>query len=529
MLNIFADVSRDMADQLLFEQITRMCFARILSRLRSKHAAKTRKTKNRPKMLLLLAEAVSKHRHESSVGTFGNVPGMTGIHKQSKELKIVFQKLEDSNDKDTLLQCLRKLLSLAIHFDVQALVTILQQSRAVDPTLQDYLPKAISKLGLYRAIATGLANAARTTRHSLFERITVRPIKGPDLQPDNGTLNSALQDFEAVWSRSVKDTSYDLLRPLHEITKSRYHSRILSRCTKWKVHAEIQILCFYEQRPNQPLPRAICASKSACYLCNLFLEMHGKFVVPRTHGKIYDRWTLPPHSFLNSETIQRLLPVIHQFNRAVEIMTLRVLNGEIGRYPPPNESVLAVYEPWSSHSTIVPRQSAEPIPLLGQDAFLPAKPHQGPFRGENDPPATSRASSSSSETSISIKSAGNTYSTFLKQGEQICKDFEQGDCVLVQTPAIHLQFSRSSDCFGDARRSVPRAERYRIRVEHLREESELACDTQRVDVNALRCDQSEVICFNHTSSVGSIVCYKGEHRVCVTFEKVLGSLMTQDT
>ena len=158
MLNIFADVSRDMADQLLFEQITRMCFARILSRLRSKHAAKTRKTKNRPKMLLLLAEAVSKHRHESSVGAFGNVPGKTGIHKQSNELKVVFQKLEDSNDKDTLLQCLRKLLSLAIHFDVQALVTILQQSHAANPTLQDYLPKAIRSLGRYRAIATGLAN-----------------------------------------------------------------------------------------------------------------------------------------------------------------------------------------------------------------------------------------------------------------------------------------------------------------------------------------------------------------------------------
>ena len=51
-----------------------MCSARILSRLRSKHAAKTQKTRQKPKMPLLLVEAVSQCKCEKSATLPGNVP-----------------------------------------------------------------------------------------------------------------------------------------------------------------------------------------------------------------------------------------------------------------------------------------------------------------------------------------------------------------------------------------------------------------------------------------------------------------------
>jgi hypothetical protein len=57
----------------------------------------------------------------------------------------------------------------------------------------------------------------------------------------------------------------------------------------WKVHAEIQLLFFYEAHPSRRRPRFICSSKSACYLCNLFFSLHGGFYVPRTHGRLYAR------------------------------------------------------------------------------------------------------------------------------------------------------------------------------------------------------------------------------------------------
>jgi hypothetical protein len=517
----YADISRDTADELLFEHIIQMCIARILSRLRSKHAAKTQKTKNKPKMPLLLAGAVSPSRPESSAGASKNATRATKMHDQCNELNGTFEKLENSTDTDTMLQYLKELLSLAYHFDIRTLVTVLKQSNLADSTLEGYLPRAIEKLGHYRAIATGLANAARTTRHPLFKRITVRSITPPNILLDNGPLNDALRNFEAVWSRSASKISRNQSKLLYEKTRVKYHSRILSRRTTWKVHAEIQILCYYEQRPHQPLPRAICASKSACYLCNLFLETHGKFVVPRTHGKIYDRWTLPPQCSLNPETIQRLLPVMQRFNRAVEKTTLEALKGEIGHYAPPNESVVALHEPWSSHSTIVPQQPAVPRLLPLEDALSPTKLDDGHALCAKGSTSNSRTSPSSSV--VSIRSARGTYSSFLKQGEQICKDLEQGDCIRVQTSAIDLQFSWSSDRSGDAARPVKGAECYRIRIENLKKNTEVTRDTRTVDVKRLRCDQNEMVCFNRASGSGRIICYNGECRLLLTCEKVAGT------
>jgi len=497
-----------------------MCFARILSRLRSKHAERTHKTKNKPKMPLLLTGALSPSRLELSAGASRNATGAINMYKQCDELKDIFERLENSTGTDTLLRYLKEILSLAFRFDMQTLVRVLKQSRLVDLSLEGYLPKAIAKLGHYRAIAKSLAEAVRTKRHSLFERITVWSIEPPSLLLDNGLLTDALRDFEAIWSRSASKVSQEQSKSLYEKTRAKYHSRVLSRFTTWKVHAEIQILFFYEQRPYQLPPRAICASKSACYLCNLFLETHGKFVAPRTHGKIYDRWTLPPQSSLNPEMIQRLLPIVNRFNRAVEETTVKALRGEIGHYAPPNESVVALYEPWSSHSTIVPQQLAIPPLLPVEDTLSPKRTDNGYTLCGTNSTATLRTDTSSSLVSVSIRSTRNTYSSFLEKGEQICKALEQGDCIRVQTSAIDLQFSWSSDCSGDAARSGRGATCYRIRVENLKEDSELTGDTRTVDVKKLRCDRDDTICFNHTSGVGRIVCYNGECRIRLTCERV---------
>lgn len=107
--------------------------------------------------------------------------------------------------------------------------------------------------------------------------------------------------------------------------------------------------------------------------------------------------------------------------------------------------------------------------------------------------------------------------------QQICKDLEQGDCIRVQTSAIDLQFTWSSDCYRVTSRSVNGTECYQICVENLEENSELTRDTRTVDVKRLRYDRNEAICFSHISDVSRIVCYKGKHRLLLTCEKVIGA------
>jgi hypothetical protein len=512
------EIPRDLADRLLFEQITQMCYARILSRLRSKHAAKTQKTRGKPKMPELLLQTMSECKREISICRQSNATKVARMQEQCKTFGEVFEGLEESDDKQTSLQHLDKLMSLAHRFEVQTLATVLDQSSAMDPTLKEYLPRAIEKLGRYRSIAMGLANASRTKKHSLFRSITVRPVELPDLKLDNRSLTSSLQDFENVWSRNADDVSHSLLQQLREETKVKYHTRVHTCGTKWKVHAEVQILIFYEQRPRQTLPRVIYSSKSACYLCSLFLETHGRFIVPRTHGRIYDRWTLPSEVAFDSKTMESLLPVLHRFNQAVEATIRKALKGELVKLAPPNESVIALYEPWSSHSTVVPRGPA--IASSGHtrgEKSIPAdhNTEPGDSRRNTNVYGSGRASKSSSAVSVIVRSDTRTRSWYLEQGEHISKELVPGETILVQTSAIHLQFSCTGELMGDA--DTPTG-LYRLHVEHLNRGSAMASGTQVVDVDKLQCDREETICLNRLPGVNRIVCRSGEHRVCLSID-----------
>ncbi|GAB1310820.1 hypothetical protein MFIFM68171_01030 [Madurella fahalii] len=77
-----------------------------------------------------------------------------------------------------------------------------------------------------------------------------------------------------------------------------------------RVHAEIQIVSYYELHPAVKRPRVIRSSKDACYLCNLFIQLHGAFYMPRTHGNLYCGWRFLP--------IRALSEVQIRFNRALE-------------------------------------------------------------------------------------------------------------------------------------------------------------------------------------------------------------------
>ncbi|KAK6441245.1 hypothetical protein LTR95_002526 [Oleoguttula sp. CCFEE 5521] len=268
------ELSRNSAERLLLEQVSQMCVACILSRLRSKHAAKTQKTKNKRQMPLLLAETVSQCRVEPAVATLEDSNTMIDLYEQSDAFKGVFERLEHTDDRDVLVQHITEILSMAHRFDLWALRTILKHSHVTNPSLKQYLPRAVEKLGHYRAITTDLINAARTASHTLFRRITIQPIEPPVLLND-GTLIATLRKFDAIWSRIARKATHDLTERFHAKTMAEYQGRILGSNTKFKIHAEMQILCFYEQRPHLPKPRIICASKSACYLCDLFLKFHG--------------------------------------------------------------------------------------------------------------------------------------------------------------------------------------------------------------------------------------------------------------
>lgn len=501
-----------------------MCSSRILTRLRSKHAAKSSRTKKKPAMVSLLMDTVSQCKHQASFSVLADGDCARRVTEQCDELNSVFERLEgcDLEGSSHQARVLRELLLLAHRFDTRSLTTVLSHSTA---SIREYLPRALGKLGRYRAIAAGLANASRTREHSLFQHIIVEPVAAPGVHPEDLTLNGALQDFESIWSRITNKVSHDKLHQLREQARKKYQRRFCCD-TRWKIHAEIQILLFYEQRPHQDLPRVICASKSACYLCHLFLEVHGRFIVPRTHGKIYDRWTLPAYTTLESNNNTNLLSVMHRFNQALETTIRKVLTGPIRQLPPPNESVVAFYEPWSSHSTVIQQQSENFNDLVEETVSATANEVDPPLRFGRPAGKDSRAHTSSSTISLSIQSEHSERTWLLEQGEQICRDFERGDCVFVETPTIKLQCSWPTDHTDDAAKPAVVAYFYRVCVEYMRKDSEAHSDTQILDVNHMRYDRSEVVCLDGAAGIGRVICRNRQHRVRLTLQQIRRDAMT---
>jgi OTT_1508-like deaminase len=71
-------------------------------------------------------------------------------------------------------------------------------------------------------------------------------------------------------------------------------NRFLRRWRQYVVHAEMQLLLFYETHADIRLVlKYIGLSKRSCYLCAAFIRFHGHFVMEGAHQQLYSLWTIP--------------------------------------------------------------------------------------------------------------------------------------------------------------------------------------------------------------------------------------------
>lgn len=106
-------------------------------------------------------------------------------------------------------------------------------------------------------------------------------------------LCTSMTDDSRRYPNLFTNAQLKLLRPYQGMNS--YISFIDGQRARCLVHAEMQIIAFYGNTRNTStlVPRVIGASKSACYLCNLFIQLHGQFFVTKTHGHLYERWNFP--------------------------------------------------------------------------------------------------------------------------------------------------------------------------------------------------------------------------------------------
>jgi hypothetical protein len=86
------------------------------------------------------------------------------------------------------------------------------------------------------------------------------------------------------------------------------------------VHAEVQLAVHYDlvaQHKDCLAPRAIGISKSLCYLCYQFLRHHKGFFPSRTHGRLYDQWTVPDLAEFDADMATRYGSILQDVDREV--------------------------------------------------------------------------------------------------------------------------------------------------------------------------------------------------------------------
>lgn len=231
-------------------------------------------------------------------------------------------------------------------------IAALHDSSALGTAEKTSLGDRMAKLGQYYKASTELILAARRKRYRIFQRIRVESfqIRVPDdvRMPSNPSSATPL-------IKTLQESNYasKLLRQYNG-SESKASAALLQRLDGTrpgiKVHAEIKLLFYYESHPNSAKPRVICANKSACYLCDLFLRVHGHFQVPRTFGKLNERWILPDWlDTIPPERIPVLRTVVERFDRILDTQIQRLSRGT-GRHPDPMESAIGISAHWSMSS-----------------------------------------------------------------------------------------------------------------------------------------------------------------------------------
>ena len=513
----YIDMSRAEVRQSFLTHIVSTDKARILSRLRSRHASRTRKTNGRaslPSLLFQTANGAS-----AFVGGKAEKSRATEIRSQCKKLRTTFEKLEkaeDNNDFASSVELLKSIIISAHEFDIDGLITMLQSFQTLNPSLRAYLPEALRKLGRYYEVAQNLTGAARSTKYLLFQNITVLHVERSSIGVE--ALMSGLASFDDAISRVASSSINGLQfsQKDRNVARTRYQDRILHCETKWKVHAEVQLLLFYELNPTIQPPRVICSSKSACYLCNLFFQTHGKFRIPRTHGRIYDKWTLPYWPPEQVHMAEKLAPVVLRFNETLRSKIFETLRQKKARLTHPNESTVAICQPWSSNSTILPLQPdlARSLDALQQGSSgsvseASLRPDSSIDRSGFVPVSQRDVSDSESSSTISLGPGVQVKSKIVRSGRR----------VFVQTGAIFFNFSLADcvDSNSNTGNALGRSFRFSLEtVDCEADDSSAARQAIYVDVDAMQPGSTTVVPASAALTQTKLVFKKGSQAVVVS-------------
>ncbi len=228
----------------------------------------------------------------------------------------------------------------------------------LDSELKSFLSEAVEKLDRYYSISYELVCVARSKKYSIFHSVAIETSSirrlSQSLNVDENlhsltALQQILRSRTVVQAKALKFSLERCLRKSLQVILDDFRLIITNYYQFVKVHAEIQLLFFYELNSKRLRSRVIYFSKSACYLCHLFFKLHDQFYISRTHDRLYYKWTLPDwHSSLLEMRRRDFDVLLMQLSDVLKVKIRAVLEERSVRVNHSNESVLVMSAHWSS-------------------------------------------------------------------------------------------------------------------------------------------------------------------------------------
>lgn len=278
----------------LFHGVVRLHFRRLLARLRSGKWEKPEYLSRSHKKPLWQDIGVVIHRAQF-VYTKKEKVLRAEVEKLSGELAAVYKAFELASAGDELCkmeQLVQASFELWSPASIKDYLVRLESSVGRTPTAQIASAlksfRQIQKIGSYRRICVSLVNISRT--------------------------------YPSLFTNGIK-LAYST--PYQSVPTTIGYEEWATSC---HVHAEVQLAVHYDLMSSQNQesflrPRAIGISKSLCYLCYQFLLAHQGFFPSRTHGRLYDQWTIPDLVEFNDAVVKRYRTIVKDIDDEVRRFT----------------------------------------------------------------------------------------------------------------------------------------------------------------------------------------------------------------
>lgn len=263
----------------LFDIIIRLHESRLLARLRSQKWEKPRYLSKSHKKPLWQDFVNLAHRaqfayqkHEKSMRLH--------IETLIKNLSLVHEDFETFEDN---LSSLKSLVDASFVF-------------CSNSDIKDYLQRLSSQTKQTSQIAAAIKSLRQIQKIAAHRRMAISLVK-------------AAREHPSLFSKI--DIAY--LIPYKGVPTSIGHHEWAKSC---HVHAEVQLAVYYDLNPEYR-PRVIGISKWLCYLCYRFLDAHKMFFPSKTHGQLFDQWTIPDLAGFDDGLVGRYRGIVLNMNEVI--------------------------------------------------------------------------------------------------------------------------------------------------------------------------------------------------------------------